>query len=79
MFLVSYVEELNGKNNNLWEDEYDRELDIVKDLLDTSEGLPTNPYVSIREFANKLVDVKADISHTIVEDDYKITINVKVI
>lgn len=79
MFLVSYVEELNGKNNNLWEDEYDRELDIVKDLLDTSEGLPTNPYVSIREFANKLVDVKTDISHTIVEDDYKITINVKVI
>lgn len=79
MFLVSYVEELNGKHNNSWEDEYDRELDIVKDLLETSEGLPSNPYISIREFANKLVNVKADISHTIEEDDYKITINVKVV
>lgn len=79
MFVVSYVEELNGKNNNTWEDEYDRELDIVKDLIETSEGLPSNPYVSIRAFAYNLVDVKTDISHTIEEDDYKITINVKVV
>lgn len=54
MFHVSYVEELNGKNNNNWDDEFDREVDIVGALIETSENLPSNPYVSIREFAHTL-------------------------
>jgi hypothetical protein len=79
MFLVSYKEELNGKVNTFWEDEYDREVDIISDLMDASEGLPSNQHSAIREFAWSLEVVNKDVEKIIEEDKYKITIIVKIV
>jgi len=76
MFHVTYVEELNGKNNNSWDDEFDRDIDVVKALHETSEGLPVDPYIGIRMFINEY-KFQEDITKVIEEDNYKITIIVK--
>jgi hypothetical protein len=79
MFVVSYKEELNGKLNNIWEDEYNRMVEVIEDLRDASEGLPTLVLVSIREFAQTLWTNTKDVEKILEVEKYKITIKVKVV